>query len=82
MAKRLAKAEEASLEELKKDIKWCEDSVRSLQALLPKEAARDRLKSEEVPALEKRLADEESKLEEASRSAETVRCSYSTIVII
>jgi hypothetical protein len=72
MAKRLEKSSQDSLDALKTDIRWCEERVRSLQALLPKEAARDRIKTQDIPALEKQLAENESKLDPASKRAETV----------
>lgn len=72
MAKRLEKSSQDALDALKTDIRWCEDQVRSLQALLPKEAARDRLKNQDIPALEGRLGENESKLDAASKQAEAV----------
>lgn len=73
MAKRLELSSQGALDTLEEEIRWSDERVRSLQSLLPKEASRDRLKSHEVPALEKQLAAEESKLEEASKLAEVVR---------
>lgn len=40
--------------------------------MLPKEATRDKLKNKEVPALDQQLEEEESKLHEASKEAESV----------
>lgn len=82
MAKRLEKSSEDALDGLKNDIRWCEDHVRSLQALLPKEAARDRLKSQDIPALEKQLADNESKLDAASKRAESVSLCLSELGLL
>lgn len=72
MHKRLEKSSQAALDALKNDIQWSEEQVRTLQTFLPKEAARDQLKSKEVPALERQLGEAESKLEAASKDAEQV----------
>jgi hypothetical protein len=72
MNKRLEKSSQQALDSLKEEVQWSENHVRTLQALLPKESARDQLKGVEVPALEKQLAEEESKLDAASKDAERV----------
>lgn len=72
MTKRLEKSSQDHLDALQGDIRWCEEQVRSLQALLPKEGARDRMKTIEVPSLEKQLASEEAKLDAESKLAESV----------
>jgi hypothetical protein len=73
MAKRIQISSQRALDGLRNDIRWCEDRVGSLQALLPKEAARDRLKSQDIPALGKQLVESESRLDAASKRAESVR---------
>ena len=73
MAERLQISSQGALDGLRSNIRWCETRVGSLQALLPKEAARDRLKSQDIPALEKQLAESGSRLHAASKRAESVR---------
>ncbi|KAF8322507.1 hypothetical protein DL93DRAFT_2123877 [Clavulina sp. PMI_390] len=70
MTKLIGKSEESQLNQTREDLAWCEEHMRSLQALLPKEANRDRLKSKEVPALEKEYASLQNQLEESSQEAE------------
>lgn len=73
MNKRLEQSSAEMLNSVKQDVEYNENRVRSLQAFLPKEATRDQLKTKEIPALEKQLAEQESLLEQASREAEQVR---------
>ena len=72
LSDRVKKASAAALSQMEEDAKNWENEVRRLQAMLPKEATRDKLKNKEIPALDQQLADEESKLQEASKEAESV----------
>ena len=53
-----------------------EGEVSRLQGLLPVEASRNRLRDEEIPALEQQIKDTEGEIPAVSSAAETVR-SYS-----
>ena len=72
MAKRLQISSQGKLDGLRNDIRWCENRVGSLQALLPEEAARNCLKSRDIPALEKQLVESESRRHAASKRVESV----------
>lgn len=75
MKHRLEASNQDALDDLTGNIKWCEDTIRTLQALLPKEATRDRLKADEVPSLQEQHTREEENFERITTVAQAVSAS-------
>lgn len=72
MLKLIAKQSDEFLEEIHNEIAGFTEEKSALEELLPDESERDRLRTVEVPALEKQLANEEEQLETSSKAAENV----------
>jgi DNA repair protein RAD50 len=62
-----------SIAENTEEMKEWEDELERLQKLVPIQASRDRLKRNELPALEKQIKEQEAAIPAISKKAEEVR---------
>lgn len=68
----IRKTSQANAEDVTAELKEWETELARLQALLPIEAAAERLKNIEIPSLEKQKKDQETLISEANAAVEKV----------
>lgn len=76
MGEQIKKSTPAGIKEIKQEVKDWESELKRLQALAVVAAERDKLKSNQLPLLERQVEEKEAELPVASKKAEEVSLLY------